>query len=75
MEESNKITNTSSHLDAEPMFISVEEAVKLTGIGRNMMLEFAKIRGFPGIITTHKIRIDKNELPVWLKKHYGRYKN
>ncbi len=75
MEEPNKITNTSSHLDAGPMFISVKEAVKITGIGRNMMLEFAKMKGFPAIIKPHKIYIDIKELPVWLRKQYGRYKS
>ena len=59
----------------EPILISVEEAMKLTGIGRNRLLKFTNQRGFPALIFPHKILIDKNQLPMWLQKNYGIYKN
>lgn len=67
----NKITPETE----EPIYISVEKAVQKTGIGRNKMLQFAKMKGFPAIITPHKIQIDSEMLPIWLRQHYGRYKN
>lgn len=59
----------------EPILINVEEAMKLTGIGRNRLLKFTKQRGFPALIFPHKILIDRNQLPIWLQKNYGIYKN
>lgn len=58
-----------------PLLISVKEACKLMNIGKNTMLKFVKMKGFPAIILPHKILIDKNELPVWIRENYGRYKN
>ena len=72
--EIDKINNTLPEINEEQMRISVKEAVKITGIGRNTMLELAKLKGFPAIIKPKKIWIDKEELPVWLRKNYGRYK-
>lgn len=72
--EIDKINNTLPEINEEPMLISVKEAVKITGIGRNTMLELVKLKGFPAIIKPKKIWIDKEELPVWLRKNYGRYK-
>lgn len=60
--------------EKDTMFISIKEACAITGIGRNKMLEFAKMKGFPAIITSHKIQIDKEMLMPWLRKNYGRYK-
>lgn len=75
MENSNSINTTLPKTEEDTIFISVEKAVKKTGIGRNKMLQFAKMKGFPAIITPHKILIDSEMLPIWLKQHYGRYKN
>lgn len=61
--------------DDEPLLISIKEAVRLTGIGRNRLLKFVKQRGFPALIFPHKILIDKKELPNWLSKNYGIYKD
>lgn len=59
----------------ESLLITVKEACNLTKIGRNRLLKFAKQRGFPALIFPHKILIDKNQLPIWLQKNYGIYKN
>ena len=57
----------------EKLTISVDEAAKLLGIGRNLMLEFVKMEGFPAIRLKRKIIIDKEALPLWLSKNYGKY--
>ena len=61
--------------DDDPLLISIEKAVKFTGIGRNRLLKFARQKGFPALIFRGKILIDKKQLPVWLKKNYGVYKD
>lgn len=53
--------------------ISVEEAAKLLGVGRNTMLEFVKMDGFPAIRLKRKIIIDKKALPIWFSNNYGKY--
>ena len=61
--------------DDDPLLISIEKAVQFTGIGRNRLLKFVRQKGFPALIFPHKILIDKKQLPVWLKKNYGIYKD
>ena len=53
--------------------ITVDEAAKILGAGRNMMLEFVKMQGFPAIRLKRKILIDKEALPKWFANNYGRY--
>ena len=60
--------------NVEPILIGVKEACKLMGVGRNTMLKFVKMKGFPALILSHKILIDKNSLPMWVAKNYGRFK-
>ncbi len=61
MEENEKIT------------ITVDEAARLLGVGRNTMLEFVKMEGFPAIQLKRKIIIDKKALPKWFANNYGKY--
>jgi excisionase family DNA binding protein len=58
----------------EPLLVSVAEAAKIMGVGRNTMLRFAKIKGFPALVLPHKILIDKSQLQNWISKNYGIYK-
>ena len=53
--------------------ITVDEAAKLLGVGRNTMLEFVKMDGFPSINLKRKIIIDKEALPKWFSNNYGKY--
>lgn len=62
-------------IDTEPVLISVEQACKIVGIGRNTMLKLAKIKGFPALILPGKILIDKDEIHNWVKLNYGYFKN
>ena len=58
----------------EKEYISIDEARKLLGIGRNLMLELVKTDGFPCIKFKRKIIIDKNNLQKWISNNYGKYK-
>lgn len=53
--------------------ITVDEAAKMLGVGRNTMLEFVKMDGFPAIRLKRKIIIDKEALPKWFASSYGKY--
>ncbi len=53
--------------------ITVNEAAKMLGVGRNTMLEFVKMDGFPAIKLKRKIIIDKEALPKWFSNNYGKY--
>lgn len=53
--------------------ITVDEAAKLLGVGRNTMLDFVKMDGFPAIKLKRKIIIDKEALPKWFSNNYGKY--
>lgn len=57
----------------ECLSISVKEAAKLLGVGRNTMLEFVKMDGFPAIRLKRKIIIDKKALQEWFSNNYGKY--
>ncbi len=61
--------------EEQPILITVEKACKLMNIGRNKMLDLVKMKGFPALIFPHKILIDKNQLPLWISKNYGTFKN
>ena len=53
--------------------ITVEEARKQLGIGRNLMLKLVKLRGFPAIRFKRKIIINGEKLQDWFNKNYGEY--
>lgn len=65
--------NNEKESQNECLGISVEEAAKLLGVGRNTMLDFVKMDGFPAIRLKRKIIIDKNALPIWFSNNYGKY--
>lgn len=60
-------------MENEKIFINVEEARKILGIGRNLMLDLVKIDGFPCIRLRRKIIIDKRHLLEWVEQNYGQY--
>lgn len=57
----------------DKLTITVDEAAKMLGVGRNTMLEFVKMDGFPAIRLKRKILIDKEALPIWFSNSYGKY--
>ncbi len=59
--------------DNDKLTITVDEAAKMLGVGRNTMLEFVKMDGFPAIRLKRKIIIDKEALPKWFANSYGKY--
>ncbi len=62
-------------MNDEPLLITVDEACKLLNMGSKTIRKLAKTKGFPAIILPHKVLIDKNQLPTWISKNYGTYKN
>lgn len=50
--------------------ITVDEAAKLLGVGRNTMHEFVKMDGFPAIKLKRKIIIEQEALPKWFSNNY-----
>ena len=59
--------------DNDKLTITVDEAAKMLGVGRNTMLEFVKMDGFPAIRLNRKRSIDKEALPKWFANSYGKY--
>jgi len=59
--------------DIERLGITIEEARKMLGIGRNLMLKLVKLNGFPAIRFKRKIIINKALLPKWFAENYGQY--
>ena len=57
----------------DKLTITVDEAAKMLGVGRNTMLEVVKMDGFPAIRLKRKILIDKEALPRWFSNSYGKY--
>lgn len=55
--------------------ITVDEAAKLLGIGRNLMLKLVTVEGFPAIRFRRKIIINKNKLQPWFDENCGTYGN
>lgn len=53
--------------------ITVEEARKQLGIGRNLMLKLVKLDGFPAIRFKRKIIINGKKLQEWFDLNYGQY--
>lgn len=57
----------------EQLSITIDEARKMLGIGRNLMLELVKLDGFPCIKFKRKILINKAKLKEWFDENYGQY--
>lgn len=53
--------------------ITVDEARKQLGIGRNLMLKLVKLDGFPAIRFKRKIIINGKKLQEWFDQNYGQY--
>ena len=52
-------------LEQEKLTITVEEAAKMLGIGKNLMLEIIKIADFPAVQFNRKILINKKQFIEW----------
>ena len=47
----------------------------MLGIGRNLMLQLVKVKGFPAVRFKRKIIINKELLPKWFAENFGEYGN
>lgn len=45
----------------------------MLGIGRNLMLQLVKVKGFPAVRFKRKIIINKELLPKWFEENSGEY--
>ena len=59
--------------DTEKLGISVDEARKILGIVRNLMLELVKLDGFPAVRFKRKIIINKELMIKWFSENFGKY--
>jgi len=57
----------------ERIGISIDEARKMLGIGRNLMLELVKLDGFPAVKFKRKIIVNKEMLQKWFAENSGQY--
>lgn len=55
--------------------LTVDEAREMLGIGRNLMLQLVKVKGFPAVRFKRKIIINKELLPKWFSENFGEYGN
>lgn len=55
--------------------ITVDEAAKILGIGKNLMLKIVTLPEFPAIRLKRKIIINKNRLQQWFDENSGSYGN
>lgn len=55
--------------------LTVDEARKMLGIGKNLMLQLVKVKGFPAIRFKKKIIINKELLTKWFAENCGEYGN
>lgn len=62
-------------MDNEKISLTVVEAAKLLGIGRNLMLKLVTVPGFPAIRFKKRIIINKNKLQQWFDENCGIYGN
>lgn len=60
-------------MEEERLGISVDEARKILGIGRNLMLKLVKLEGFPAVRFKRKIIINKELMIKWFAENYGKY--
>ena len=55
--------------------LTVDEAREMLGIGRNLMLQLVKVKGFPAVRFKRKIIINKELLLKWFSENFGEYGN
>ena len=54
----------------EKLGLTVDEARKMLGIGKNLMLQLVKVKGFPAVRFKRKIIINKELLPKWFEENF-----
>ena len=57
----------------ERLGLTVDEARKMLGIGRNLMLQLVKVKGFLSFRFKRKIIINKELLPKRFEENCGEY--
>lgn len=57
--------NEKELLEQEKLTITVDEASKMLGVGRSLMLEIVKMEDFPAVQFNRKILINKKQFVEW----------
>lgn len=52
-------------MEQEKITLTVDEAAKRIGVGKNFMLELVKMDGFPAVKINRKILINKEQFDRW----------
>lgn len=55
-------------MDTEKLTISVDEAARISGIGRDRLYRLVKTSGFPAIQLGRSIRIYRKGLELWIER-------
>ena len=63
----------NNNFDIARFGISIDEARKQLGIGRNLMLKLVTVPGFPAIRFKRKIIINGAKLQEWFDNNYCTY--
>ena len=57
--------NEKEFLEQEKLTITVDEASKILGVGKSLMLEIVKMDDFPAVQFNRKILINKKQFIEW----------
>jgi excisionase family DNA binding protein len=66
-------------MEQDKLTITIDEAAKMLGVGRNFMLEIIKMENFPAVKFNRKILINKEQFISWFnslteyKLHIAKY--
>jgi len=58
--------------DFAPVTVSVKEAAKIMGIGKDVMYKLVKQPGFPCVKIGNKYVVRRSGLEEWLRVHQGK---
>jgi len=69
----NSFSGSNIPVEINKIGITINEAAYMLGIGRNLMLDLARVKDFPAIRFKRKIIINKNDLITWFSNNYGKF--
>lgn len=52
-------------IEKDKISLTIDEAAKMLGVGKNLMLELVKMKGFPAIQFKRKILINRKQMIEW----------
>ena len=52
-------------IEKDKISLTIDEAAKMLGVGKNLMLKLVKMKGFPAVQFKRKILINRNQMIEW----------